>query len=62
MDWKEQMRAGMEMMKKACKKNTEWAKCADCPFDTYCTALMAQSTHDGFDYDTYSPENWLEEV
>jgi len=60
MDWIAEMRAGMEMMQEACRKNTEWNKCSECPFDEYCTILMEQSVKDGHDYDTYSPENWIE--
>ena len=59
MDWVSEMRAGMDMMAKACKKNEDWAKCSDCPFDEYCTILMDRSIKDGHDYDTYSPENWI---
>ena len=60
MDWISEMRAGMEMMRKACKKNKEWSKCNDCPFDEWCTMLMERSIKDGYDYDTYTPLNWLE--
>lgn len=60
MDWKSEMRAGMEMMHKACEKNTEWSKCYDCPFDEWCTMLMERSIKDGYDYDTYAPLNWME--
>lgn len=60
MNWVEEMRAGMQMMKKACKKNKEWTECKKCPFDEICTALMKKATDDGYDYDSYTPENWLE--
>lgn len=60
MDWISEMRAGMEMMAKACSKNTEWTKCHKCPFSEYCDILMKSSIENGYDYDTYTPLNWIE--
>jgi len=36
MDWKEKMIIAMTLLKEACGENTEWAKCAECPFEEYC--------------------------
>lgn len=34
MNWIEEMKAGMQMIKSACKKNTGF--CNDCPYGEYC--------------------------
>ena len=60
MDWVSEMRAGMKMMAKACEKNTDWTKCHECPFDEICTMLMDKGVKDGFEYDTFTPLNWVE--
>lgn len=39
MDWKEQMKEAMKMMKDACSKNNDWSQCEECPFDAYCDYL-----------------------
>lgn len=48
-NWNDQMKKGMEMIAKACKENDNWTKCADCPFDSYCTALMTAELIDPFE-------------
>ena len=53
--WIEEMKEGMEMISKACKKNSEWTKCQKCPFDSYCTALMEAELVDPFDGPLWPP-------
>ena len=48
------MKKGMEMIAKACKENDNWTKCADCPFDSYCTALMTAELIDPFEGPTWN--------
>ena len=36
MDWEEEMKMGMLMIKSACQKNTEWGGCHECPFKEFC--------------------------
>ena len=41
MDWKEKMAEAMKNLQDACNMNTEWAKCNECPFYTYCDSIEA---------------------
>ncbi len=43
MDWKEKIITAMTLLKEACGENTEWAKCAECPFGNYCDYIMESS-------------------
>lgn len=43
MNWKKKMAVAMLMMKEACRENTEWSNCANCPFDEYCDIIMQNS-------------------
>lgn len=43
MDWKEKMITAMTLLKEACKENTGWGKCAECPFENYCDYIMESS-------------------
>lgn len=49
MDWKQKMIEAMKQMSEACQENSEWTKCAACPFDEYCTALMDAKLIDPFE-------------
>lgn len=46
MDWKEEMKMAMLMMKSACQKNPSLYGCWDCPFYDYCDDCL------------YAPEDW----
>ena len=63
MDWKDEIRSGMEMIKSGCSKNSEWSQCTDCPFDFYRQALIdkAYSDDKADSFDAYQPMNWLED-
>ena len=39
MDWIEQMKEAMMMVKTACAQNTQWADCDVCPFREQCDAF-----------------------
>lgn len=57
MNWIEEMKAGMQMIKSACKKNESWNDCQFCPFTDYCDACL-----DYFGYLEGEPSKWdLEE-
>ena len=30
---------GMKLIKEGCSEQTEWRKCYDCPFSTYCELM-----------------------
>ncbi len=57
MDWKSKMFLGMKMIQRACQENEEWDHCAECPFDTYCTALMEKNLIDPFEGLNFANEN-----
>lgn len=40
MDWIDEMKEAMKMMKNACRKNELWSECEDCPFDDYRDTLL----------------------
>lgn len=40
MDWKEEMKAGMQMIKSACRKNENCIDCDYCPFFNYCNRIF----------------------
>ena len=42
MDWIAKMKTAMELIHSACKENTDWAKCEECPFETYCNIIYCQ--------------------
>ena len=50
MEWVEEMKTAMKMMKSACNKNDMWLKCKNCPFDKYCDVLE--------DHGMLVPEAW----
>ena len=50
MEWVEEMKTAMKMMKNACRKNELWYKCEDCPFDEYCDLFV--------DSGSYIPQLW----
>ena len=57
MDWIEEMKAGMRMIKSACKKNGSLNNCKSCPFTNYCDACV-----DFLGWPTGEPSAWnLEE-
>ncbi len=39
MEWIKKMRVALIDLQNACKKNTEWANCAECPFGEWCDVL-----------------------
>ena len=39
MDWIDEMKEAIEILKTACDKNEIWGACVECPFDKYCTVL-----------------------
>ena len=39
MEWIDEIKKAMAMLKNGCSKNDMWAKCEDCPFGEYCEAL-----------------------
>lgn len=39
MNWKEKILSAMLEMKSACKENTEWNKCCECPFIDFCDII-----------------------
>lgn len=38
--WQLKIAQAMDVMQEACAENDSWAKCCECPFDIFCTALM----------------------
>lgn len=50
MEWVEEVKTAMKMMKSACSKNNTWLKCKNCPFDAYCDVLE--------DHGMLVPEEW----
>ena len=51
MEWVEEMKTAMKMMKDACSKNKSWTKCNECPFDFYCDLLLENNLK-------HCPEEW----
>ncbi len=52
MEWVEEMKIAMKLMKDACSKNESWTKCnEECPFDCYCDLLLKNDL-------MYCPEEW----
>ena len=49
MMWQEKMKKAMEDMVAACQANGSWTDCKNCPFDTYCTALMDERLIDPYE-------------
>ena len=39
MEWIDEIKKAMTMLKNGCNKNIYWADCSKCPFDDYCTVL-----------------------
>lgn len=39
MDWKEKIKEGMKLIRRGCIEQTEWTKCHECPFKTFCEVL-----------------------
>ena len=56
MDWKEKIRAGMEMIMQGCWENPLWTNCHECPFDTLCTSIYKDEEHH-----FSTPDTWKEE-
>ena len=50
MEWADEIKKAMMMLKNACNKNDMWLKCKDCPFDAYCDVLD--------DHGMLVPEEW----
>lgn len=59
-EWTEEMRKGMEMIIHACRSNTEWIKCNECPFNVFCGILDDYAFEREEPFDTYEPMNWEE--
>lgn len=62
MDWKSKMRFGMKMIQEACQENESWDRCAECPFDAYCTVLMDEhliSPLDGVNFEKKNGDTLL---
>ncbi len=56
MDWVTKMKTGMELIHSACKENTDWTKCKECPFTNYCDAINLAISQK-----TPEEERWIEE-
>lgn len=39
MEWIDEIKKAMAMLKNGCSKNDMWTKCEDCPFGEYCEVL-----------------------
>lgn len=39
MEWVEEMKTAIKMMKSACSKSNPFVNCDKCPFDLYCNIL-----------------------
>ena len=39
MEWIDEIKKAMAMLKNGCSKNDMWTKCEDCPFSEYCEVL-----------------------
>lgn len=39
MNWEEKIKKGKELIKEGCSEQTEWTKCHECPFKTFCDVL-----------------------
>ena len=37
--WEKKVAEGMRLIAEGCSENKEWNKCAECPFDDFCTAI-----------------------
>lgn len=51
MEWQEQVQKGMDIIKEGCKRNTEWCKCEECPFDAFCSMIYEETGHTPGDWD-----------
>ncbi|MDV3429540.1 MAG: hypothetical protein LIR50_21370 [Bacillota bacterium] len=49
MTWQAQMAQAMDTIQKVCKEQNKWDRCAECPFDRFCTALMEAELIDPFE-------------
>lgn len=45
MNWDEKIKEGMKLLKEGCSEQTEWRKCYDCPFSTFCE-LMEENNYE----------------
>ena len=50
MEWIDEIKKAMAMLKNGCSKNDMWINCKDCPFDEYCGVLE--------DHGMPLPEEW----
>lgn len=50
MEWVDEIKIAMMMLKNACNKNNTWLKCKNRPFYKYCVDLN--------DHDMLVPEEW----
>lgn len=39
MKWTKKVAMGMSLISEGCTENKEWAKCCECPFDSWCSSL-----------------------
>lgn len=58
MDWKDEIIEGMKLIKKGCEKAYEDInKCDDCPFWSYCNAIILDCYHIPFKWEIKNEHN-----